>query len=103
MRVGTVRKHRTWRDARHVRSVLVMLGALLAMPGVAAAQGAPTPEMSPGAQPVPDDQGVYKPDPTYNTNPYDPKAQIDIYGGKHAIDEPRPIEALRLQYEGGPF
>ena len=76
---------------------------LLAAPGLAAAQTGPAPEMSPGAKPVPDDQGVYKPDPSYDTNPYDPKAQINIYGGKHAIDDPRPIEALRLQYEGGPF
>ena len=30
---------------------------------------------------MPDDQGVYKPDPSYNTNPYDPKAQTTSFMG----------------------
>jgi hypothetical protein len=105
MRVGVNRTNRAWRDRRHARTVLATFGMLLAAPGVTYGQTAApaTPQMSPGAAAVPDDQGVYKPDPSYTATPYDPKAQIDIYGGKHAIDEPRPIEALRLQYEGGPF
>lgn len=62
------------------------------------------PDMSPEARP-----GIYRPelfssDPTYADKPYDPEAQLAIYGNKRAIDEPRPpIEWGYPMYDGGPI
>lgn len=71
--------------------------------GVDAAAQQPPREMSPEARPVPNDRGVFGPDPAYDTR-YNPNAQIDIYGGKRAIDAPRPLFELgRPLYTEGPF
>ena len=62
------------------------------------------PEMSPEAKPTEFDRGVFKSDPTYEDKPYDAEGQIEIYGGKYDIDEPRPvIEIGRPLYREGPF
>ncbi len=43
----------------------------------------------------------FLPDPSYE-KPYDPQEQIDIYGGKVAVDPPRPpLEFGRQQYTSG--
>ena len=61
-------------------------------------------KMSPQAKPVEHDAGVFGPDPTYKDKPYDAEKQIEIYGGKRAIDAPRPaIELGRPIYVEGPF
>lgn len=60
-------------------------------------------ELDPAARPT-DYIDVFKSDPTYEDSPYDANRQIDIYGGKRNIEEPRPIvEAGRPQYVEGPF
>jgi hypothetical protein len=60
--------------------------------------------MSPGAEPAPHDPKVFKPDPRYGDKPYDAAKQIEIYGGKRNIDEPRPIIELgRPLYLEGPL
>ena len=57
-----------------------------------------------GVTRVPYDPGEFRPDPTYEDTPYDPEAQIEIYGGKVAIDPPRPLLKLgREIYVAGPF
>ena len=62
------------------------------------------PEMSPEASPTEFDRGVFKSDPTYEDKPYDAAGQIEIYGGKFDIDEPRPVvEIGRPLYTEGPF
>ncbi len=62
------------------------------------------PEMSPEAKPTEFDRGVFKSDPTYEDKPYDAEGQIEIYGGKFDIDEPRPVlEIGRPLYREGPF
>lgn len=62
------------------------------------------PDMSPDATPVETDFDIFKADPEYVDKPYDPERQIEIYGGKYAIDEPRPVlEIGRPLYREGPF
>jgi len=61
-------------------------------------------EMDPRAHLVRDDrEPAFSPDPRYNA-PYDPQAQLDIYGAKHPNPTARPlIEAGRELYGPGPF
>lgn len=62
------------------------------------------PKMSPEAAPVPFDTGMFGPDPTYADTPYDPKAQLDIYGAKYQNPTQRPLLELgRDLYNSGPF
>jgi len=59
-------------------------------------------EMSPEAQPAVYRDDRFGPDPSYADTPYDPAAQLDIYGGKRRIDAPRPpIEWGYPMYQGG--
>ncbi len=62
-------------------------------------------EMDPAARPVDDHaDDAFKADPTYEDHPYNAEAQIQIYGGKRNLTEPRPVlEAGRPQYTEGPF
>ncbi|WP_306251603.1 hypothetical protein [Parvularcula sp. IMCC14364] len=46
--------------------------------------------------------GLFGPDPEYPELEYDPEAQIEIYGGKSAVDTPRPlVELWRPLYDRG--
>src|ERR1041385_8954387 len=60
------------------------------------------PEMSPNAMRVRNDPKAFGSDPKYSGNSYDPKQQIEIYGGKKNIEEPRPLLELgqKLYVEG---
>lgn len=82
---------------------MIVAGLLsLAAPAILADEG--TPQMSPQARPAPHDPSVFRGDPNYEDKRYDPRRQIDIYGAKRRIDEPRPaIELGRPIYEEGPF
>lgn len=61
-------------------------------------------KMDPVVTPTDHDSDVFKADPTYEEKPYDAERQLDIYGGKRNIEEPRPIlEVGRPQYVEGPF
>ena len=61
------------------------------------------PEMDESASPTEYDATGFKPDPVY-TAPYDPEEQLVVYGGKTAIDEPRPlIEWGYPMYSEGDF
>ncbi|MGE0485243.1 MAG: hypothetical protein AB7Q81_13970 [Gammaproteobacteria bacterium] len=65
---------------------------------------APVPaDMSPEARPGTFDAGHFGADPQYADKPYDPQAQLAIYGGKRGIpDAPRPpIEWGYPMYQGG--
>jgi hypothetical protein len=90
----------------------VAFAALLAVapaPGsvAAAKDGAhekPEPRIPEGVERVPHDADVFKPDPGYESDPYNPGAQVEIYGGKSEVDEPRPVfELQRPLYVEGPF
>ena len=76
---------------------------------IAAESGAPGPQVaqeqrSPGTTVVPIGRKVFKADPSYADKPYDAKRQLDIYGAKYDIKEPRPVlEIGRPQYMEGPF
>jgi len=60
--------------------------------------------MSAGVERVAHDARVFKPDPDYGNIPYDPQRQIEIYGGKRDIEEPRPLLELgRPMYREGPL
>lgn len=92
---------------RHWRGVFaaaVGLGVLLAAQGAGASEPDAEPRTSDGVSRAPYDPSVFRPDPTYEDKPYDVEAQIEIYGGKTAIDPPRPpIEFGREIYTAGPF
>jgi hypothetical protein len=93
--------------ARARRAALAGIAAAWAaalLAGTASAQTAVSRDMSPGVQAIPNDRGVFKADPRYEDKPYDPAAQIDIYGGKRGIDDPKPLLELgRPLYREGPL
>ena len=58
--------------------------------------------MDPAARPTTFDAKRFGPDPTYPEN-YNPKEQLEIYGGKTAVPSPRPlVEWGYPQYSTGP-
>jgi hypothetical protein len=60
--------------------------------------------MSPGAKAVEPKGDPFGPDPSYEDKPYDADEQIKIYGGKTAVDTPRPlIELGRPIYTEGTY
>ncbi|HUF77842.1 MAG TPA: hypothetical protein VMR44_02880 [Thermoanaerobaculia bacterium] len=62
------------------------------------------PELPAGAELVEHDRRVFKPDPTYAHEPYDPAAQLAIYGDKHLNRTARPLLELgRPLYREGPL
>jgi len=76
----------------------------LALPAAAPRGAEQPPEMSPGARPVEHDPAAFRPDPTYADRPFDPAAQVAIYGGKRRVRTQRPLlEIGRELYAGGPF
>jgi hypothetical protein len=65
----------------------------------------PDHDMSPEAKLLPGtpDPRDFKPDPCY-TQPYDAKAELDVYSGRHMIDRPRPPVELGLRlYDRGAY
>jgi hypothetical protein len=99
----------TRRARRLARSVLRLAGsagAVLALGALAAAatQEHREPAASPQARPAPHDPKVFRPDPSYADQPYDPTRQWEIYGGKHPNPTARPLLELgRALYTSGPF
>lgn len=97
------------RSARWASSACAALLAFQALPALSATlengeHKKPEPEIPEGVERVPHDPDVFKADPTYEGDPYEPEAQVEIYGGKTAVDEPRPVlELLRPLYVEGPF
>lgn len=88
------------RPFRRVLCLGVVLLAFAAGPALAADE----PKTSPDVERVPHDPKVFKPDPAYQGTPYEAGRQIEIYGGKKNIDEPRPIVELgRPLYREGPL
>jgi hypothetical protein len=70
----------------------------------APARAAEQVEMSPEARPAPYSRSQFGSDPKYSIGSYDTKQQIDIYGGKKKVDEPRPlIELGQPMYTEGPL
>ena len=62
------------------------------------------PVVGSGARKIEFDDKVFKSDPTYENMPYDREAQLEIYGGKSAVDTPRPIVELGTPfYQVGPL
>jgi hypothetical protein len=60
--------------------------------------------LPPGVTLVPHDPKVFRPDPSYADKPYDPEAQLKIYGDKRYVPTTRPlIELGRELYRQGPF
>ncbi len=69
-------------------------------PALAAEQWTPV-ARDPSVQEVPFDSELFKADPDYAVT-YDPESQIEVYGGKHPIDNPKPpIEIGRGLYDPG--
>lgn len=80
---------------------LAMAGTMAGVvPAVAAEQWTPV-VRDPSVQEVPFDDELFKADPEYSIT-YDPESQIEIYGGKSPIDNPKPpIEIGRGLYDPG--
>ena len=71
---------------------------------VAAADQAAAPTMSKEATPVDIQQDGFRADPVYTDKPYSADAQLGIYGGKRAVDTPRPLLELGKRiYDNGPL
>jgi hypothetical protein len=63
-----------------------------------------TPKASPGILLLPNDPGVFRANPDYSGKLYEPQAQLDIYGAKHADANQRPLlEVGREMYQYGAF
>ncbi len=61
-------------------------------------------KMDPSAAQTTFARGEFRSDPTYADNAYDPAAQYEIYGGKHAMSIPRPLLELGYPlYSAGAF
>lgn len=91
-----------------VKKMLVSAVAMFAAIGLSAnaswAAEDYKPKMSKGAKKVEYKGDAFKSDPTYEDKPYDPEAQLKIYGGKSAVEPPRPLFELgRKQYLPGQF
>jgi len=86
---------------------LAAVGAVMAwaaIPAPAAAEDEYVPQTSPGVEHVEHDNEAFGDDPSYEDKPYDPEAQLLIYGGKRDVPAPRPlIELGREIYTAGPF
>lgn len=79
-------------------------GLLTTLLATASARAGERVDMSPEARPAPYSQSQFGSDPKYSVRDYDPKQQIEIYGGKKKIDEPRPlIELGQHLYKEGPL
>jgi hypothetical protein len=77
-------------------------GAAAPWPVIILAAGEPV--VGQGAKKVEFDETVFKPDPDYEDKPYDRDAQLDIYGGKTAVDTQRPVVELGTPlYDVGPL
>lgn len=90
-------------DAQVARRPADDQGPKASEPEVPAEKQTP-PDMSPDAKPVEVEPGKFGADPNYSDLRYDEKAQLDIYGGKHAVPAPRPLlEVGRDLYAAGPL
>ena len=70
----------------------------------AAGEAMSEPIIPEGVTRAPYDPDDFRDDPSYEDKPYDPEAQIEIYGGKTRFDPPRPLLELgREIYTAGPF
>lgn len=102
-------------NLRNVRLAIALAVAAATMAFRGAAWAAPTidcddnphgddgaPAMDPAARPIPVEKNLFGPDPVYGPQEYDAQAQIDIYGGKYAVNGPRPLlEIGRALYGSG--
>ena len=92
---------------------ILLAGMLLLLPGVprafaqASASDTKAHDMSPEAKivPGPPAEGSFKSDPVY-PQPYDPEAQLRIYGAKHMIANPTGVPQVELgirMYDRGAY
>lgn len=85
---------------RRAAVATVVVGSLVAPPAWAAGRV----KMDPAARPSKYDSGAFGPDPSYRKQPYSARRQLLIYGGKKAVQTPRPmIELGREIYRSGPL
>ncbi len=101
---GVVRAELPRRNAEQVRPSLPTIPepADGKVRGEGEHQKKPT-EMSSEAQAAEVTRELFGPDPTYADKPYDVEAQLAIYGGKRAVNGPRPpIEWGYPMYQSGP-
>ena len=85
-------KNRTRNILRN--SLFLLTASAFALSYAKAAEEGEQPVISKDATLVPHDASVFAPDPSYEKKPYDPKAQLEIYGGKQAYEVHRPLLEL---------
>ncbi|MDX1565432.1 MAG: hypothetical protein R3236_08510 [Phycisphaeraceae bacterium] len=97
---------------RRIQILLLIAAAAAPLPAADPAEdgadqnatGHHDPKMSPDAKKVKHDPSLFGPDPSYEDKPYDPDAQLDIYGSKYLNTTQRPLlEWGRELYQFGPF
>lgn len=98
------RQKTTWAGRAALQAAAAVTAIAVAAPALSADPKYDRPrEMDPAARST-DYTDIFKADPTYEETPYDANRQIDIYGGKRNIEEPRPVlEIGQPQYVEGPF
>ena len=77
--------------------------AVLSLTSAAGDEAKNAPKLPPGVKSVEHDRAVFRPDPSYADQPYDPKRQLEIYGGKHKNPAASQLEIGRSLYEVGPL
>lgn len=80
-----------------------LAGATVSFASAAAHDSKDDRELPPGVKTVEHDRSVFRPDPSYADQPYDPKKQMEIYGGKHKNPAASQLEIGRPLYEAGPL
>ncbi len=88
----------------HRRDVLAPTAPGAATPEADHGHDKAPPDMDAAAKPHPFDRNLFLPGPVYPEGSYDVDAQIAIYGGKRAVETPRPVLELGYrQYSEGPL
>ncbi|MGB1110511.1 MAG: hypothetical protein ACPG4N_09155 [Gammaproteobacteria bacterium] len=95
------------RNIKRIGGICLTTTALIHLPLWAAGghgEEATPPSMSPAATQVDHEAELFGPDPSYEDKPYNTDAQLNIYGGKREVENPRPLLELgRPIYEAGPL
>lgn len=94
----------TSRSTRLVTGRVVLATFLIGQTLAPSAWAAGPAKMDPAAKATKYDPDAFRPDPNYKNQGYSAGEQLRIYGGKKAVDTPRPlIELGREIYRSGPL
>ncbi len=95
---------RSFRPLSNLRLLPLTLAVAFALQAQQASAEHAPPKTSPEATVVEHSNDVFAADPQYENKPYSDEAELKIYGGKFAVQTPRPLLELgRPIYQSGPL